>query len=402
MRIVDIKKDKYNLHFIKTNKFKTTLVKVIFSNNLKKEELTIRNLLLNNLLFSSAKYNTLRKMAIKKDDLFGIDLYSKTYKRGSLALSEISLTALSDKYTEKGSLKKGLEFMFDIINNPNTKDNKFDDVAFKINYDRLKTSIINEEDDPMFCAYKGFKEMIGNDKIYGTSSLGTIKDLEKKTPSSLYNYYKKFLSENQIDIYVVGNFNEKEIEKVFENNINWTNRNSSYQSKIIMGGNINNLTEHEKLYDGIIYNIILGNSPNSKLFQNVREKYSLAYSISSSINRLEGSFFIYAGISYDNVDKTKQEIYKQIEDMKQGKFLKKDVKDAKQAILSIMKEIDEYPGSMLDHYMNYLYFGNEKLVTQKEEINKITKEDIVRVANKINIDTIFVLKEETNGKNKSK
>lgn len=66
MRIVDIKKDKYNLHFIKTNKFKTTLVKVIFSNNLKKEELTIRNLLLNNLLFSSAKYNTLRKMAIKK------------------------------------------------------------------------------------------------------------------------------------------------------------------------------------------------------------------------------------------------------------------------------------------------------------------------------------------------
>ena len=58
-------------------------------------------------------------MAIKKDDLFGIDLYSKTYKRGSLALSEISLTALSDKYTEKGSLKKGLEFMFDIINNPN-------------------------------------------------------------------------------------------------------------------------------------------------------------------------------------------------------------------------------------------------------------------------------------------
>ena len=116
MRIVDIKKDKYNLHFIKTNKFKTTLVKVIFSNNLKKEELTIRNLLLNNLLFSSAKYNTLRKMAIKKDDLFGIDLYSKTYKRGSLALSEISLTALSDKYTEKGSLKKGLEFMFDITN----------------------------------------------------------------------------------------------------------------------------------------------------------------------------------------------------------------------------------------------------------------------------------------------
>lgn len=422
MKVIDINKNKYNLHFIQTNKFKTTLIKVVFSSDIKKEELAIRNLLLNNLLFSSARYNTLRKMAIQKDELFGIDLYCKTYKRGTLALSEINLTSLADKYIEKGSLKKGLEFLFDIINNPNIKNNQFDETAFKINYDRLKTAITNEENDPLFCAYKEFKNMIGTNK-YGISSLGNIKDLEKITPSNLYKYYKKFLLENQVDIYIVGNTNQKELEEIIEKNIKWLKHKNTYQnkqetytknfqekeksskfnqSKLIMGGSIKELTQHEKLYEGIVYNIIIGNSPNSKLFQNVREKHSLAYSISSSINRLEGCFMIHAGISYKNKEQAKQEIYNQIENMKKGKFTNKELQDAKQAILSIMREIDEYPGSMLDHYINYLYFGNEKLKIQKEEIKKITKEDIIKVANKINIDTVFVLKEEQNGNTKSK
>ena len=49
--------------------------------------------------------------------------------------------------------------------------------------------------------------------------------------------------------------------------------------------------------------------------------------------------------------------------------------------------------------MNYLYFENEKLSKQNEEINKVTKEDVVRVANKINIDTVYLLKEQSNEKN---
>ena len=78
------------------------------------------------------------------------------------------------------------------------------------------------------------------------------------------------------------------------------------------------------------------------------------------------------------------------------KISSKSLKDAKEVVLSIIKEVDEYPGAILDHYFNFLYLENESLKKQKEEIKKITKEDIVRVANKINIDTIFLLKEGQN------
>lgn len=419
MRIKDIDKKGYKLHLIKTNKFKTVLVKIVFWNKIKKEELALRNLLVNSLLFSSKNYDTPRKMAIKSDELFSMDLYNKTYRRGNYVLSEINVSLIEDKYSSEGVLKQGIEFLFDIVNNPHVEDNKFDIKSFKVNYGRLETAIRNESENPSYYAYKRFKEEIGSDKTFTNSLLGTIEELSKITEENLYDYYKKFINENFIDIYVVGNINFKELEKLIEDNFKPNEREIKYslkevsyekeftsleedskynQSKLLLGASLSKLTKHEKLYEAILYNIILGNSPNSKLFQNVREKKSFAYSIASSINRLDGLLYIYVGISSKNKEETKEEVLKQIEEMKQGKFTEANIKNAKQVILSVIKEVDEYPGAILDHYMNYLYFGNEKLVNQKQEIKKIRKEDIVKVANKINIDTIYLLKESSNEK----
>ena len=87
--IKDIKKDGYNIHIIKTNKFKTVTVKLVFWNELKEEELTIRNLLADNLLFSSKKYNDNRKLCIKRQDLYNAGIYSSTYRNGTQIITEI-------------------------------------------------------------------------------------------------------------------------------------------------------------------------------------------------------------------------------------------------------------------------------------------------------------------------
>ena len=241
-----------------------------------------------------------------------------------------------------------------------------------------------------------------------------MEEVENITPSSLYEYYKTFFDDNHIDIYVLGNIEEKDILdidkylKFGSNRISYTSTYVNYekdysekeedskfnQSKLFMGGSIKSLTEHEKKYESIIYNIILGNSPTSKLFQNIREKMSYAYTISSSINRLDGMFVISAGISSKNYESTKNEVMNQIKEMKQGFFNDKDINDAKEVILSIIEEINDNPWSIIDHYNNYLYFGADTIENQIQEINKIQKDDIVNVANKINIDTVFLLKED--------
>ena len=418
MNFKKIEKNGYNLHLIKNKNFKTIIVKIMIWNNIKKEDLVYRNMLMKNLLFSSKKYNTNRKMSIQKEELYGAEIMGETYRKGTQIITEFSLLTIEDKYTEQGNFKKSLEFLFECLNNPNIKNNKFDETSFKIIKEEIKSQIKNEKENPSLQSYKKYKELIGKDKVFTGTVLGSIKDLNKVTEENLYKYYKNFFNNNHIDIVILGNINnsiEKEIEKYINlkpKNIPYEKISSDYetefkekeessrfnQSKLIMGSSIKSLTEKEKKYDLIIYNIILGSSPTSKLFQNVREKSSLAYSISSSVNRLDGMFIIHAGISSKNYKKTKEEILKQIENMKKGDFKEEEIHDAKEVVLSIIKEINDSPWSIIDHYINNIYFGAEPLKIQKERVMSITKANILNVANKINIDTIFLLKEDQNEK----
>lgn len=414
MKIKTLDKNGYRLHLIKSNNFKTISFKIVFWNELKKEDLAYRNMLVNNLLFSSHKYNTNRKIAIRKEELYSADIYGKTYRKGTQIVTEICLSSIEDKFAEEGNFRESLEFLFDCINNPNINNGAFDETSFNITKDNITNSIKSEKENPNFEAYQKYKELIGKDKVFVGSILGTLEEVENITPSSLYEYYKTFFDDNHIDIYVLGSVEEKDILdidkylKFGSNRISYTSTYVNYekdysekeedskfnQSKLFMGGSIKSLTEHEKKYESIIYNIILGNSPTSKLFQNIREKMSYAYTISSSINRLDGMFVISAGISSKNYESTKNEVMNQIKEMKQGLFNDKDINDAKEVILSIIEEINDNPWSIIDHYNNYLYFGADTIENQIQEINKIQKDDIVNVANKINIDTVFLLKED--------
>ncbi len=414
-----INKDGYKLHILKTDKFKSITVKLVFWNKLNEEELSLRNLLADNLLFSSARYKDNRSISIRKQDLYSTSVYNSTYRNGTQIITEFCLSCIDDKYTEIGNFTSSLEFLFDCINNPNISNQAFDINSFNITKERLKTAIKNETDNPSYYSYKRYKQIIGNKDILNGSILGSLEELEKITPSILYDYYQSFFASNHLDIYILGNIEEEIVKSVIDKNIGfktdvfYSSSATDYQkeftedvedskfnqSKLIMGGSIKNLSEKAKKYDAIIYNIILGNSPNSKLFQTVREKKSYAYTISSSINRLDGMFMISAGISYKNYEDTKNEIYKQLALMKNGSFSLKSIKNAKEVVLSILKEVEDSPNSMIDHFHNYLYNGADTIKKQIECINSITKEDIINVAKKIDIDTIYLLKEDEHGKN---
>lgn len=419
MQIKKIEKEGYNLHLLKTQNFKTISVKVIFWEKIIKEELTSRNLLINNLLFSSKKYPTNKEVTITKENLYGVGIGGGIHRKGNNVFSEFSLSVIEEKYTEKGLFEKSLEFFFEMILNPNIIDNKFEKDSYEINYESLKTDLKMANENPSFYSFLEYKKLLDKDKEFALSVDGTLEDLKKITPESLYEYYNKFITTNNIDILVAGNIDFEEIEKIitklfipksrtrkidnmpltyekeFTENIIKTNFS---QSKLIMGSTLNKLTEEEKKYSLLVYNIILGNSPNSKLFKNIREKHSYAYNISSNFNRLDGIYYISAGISKNNYQHVKEEILKEIEKLKEGKFTQKEIKNAKETLFGVLKEIKDHQGAICDHYFSKQYFQSEDLEIQKEKIKNLTKEDILKVAKKINIDTILLVEEKENEK----
>ena len=139
-----------------------------------------------------------------------------------------------------------------------------------------------------------------------------------------------------------------------------------------------------------VYNAILGGGANSKLFQNVREKASLAYSAGSMYIKQKRNIIIRSEI--ENYDKALEIIKKQIEDMKQGEFSDKDIQNAKELIIASIKSMQDEQDSEISYC-----FGRELMrenIDTEEDIRNIeqvTKEQIVKIAKSVQINTIYFL-----------
>ena len=166
------------------------------------------------------------------------------------------------------------------------------------------------------------------------------------------------------------------------------------QGKIVIGLDLH-LENENQMYDTVVYNAILGGSANSKMFQEVREKASLAYTAGSNYIRYKSNIFIKCGIEIKNYQKAMEIIKKQLEDMKNGIFTDEDIANAKKGIISGIKSIDDEQ----DTQITYL-FGHEitNINTTEDEyiekINNVTKEDIIKVAQSIAINTVYFLKNQ--------
>ena len=165
------------------------------------------------------------------------------------------------------------------------------------------------------------------------------------------------------------------------------------QGKITIGLDLH-LDNEKQQYDVMVYNAILGGTANSKMFQEVREKASLAYSASSSYVRYKSNIFIKCGIEIKNYEKAINIIRKQLEDMKNGMFSDKDIENAKKGIISGIKGINDEQDTEITYYFGQeLTDAKTSLEEYIEKIQKVTKQDIVKIANSVSVNTIYFLKD---------
>ena len=163
------------------------------------------------------------------------------------------------------------------------------------------------------------------------------------------------------------------------------------QSQLVMGYKLSNLSDFELRYVLNVYSYILGGGPDSKLFKNVREKNSLCYSISSTGQPLNSILIVSAGIDAKNFDKTVSLVKKQVKQMIKGDFSDDDIIKAKVTYLNSLKELEDNPQSILSMYVGMEYLNSHDMDMRINNINKVTKSDVVSLANKVHLDTIYLL-----------
>ena len=410
----------YNLHMLKTDKFKTITIDLIFRKKVKKEEITITNFLADILTFSSKNYKTRREMAIKQQDLYACELDFSCYRLGNYYNTDISLMCLNEKYTEKGMLKETINYLSDIIFNPNIENNKFDKTSFEI----IKNNTIKQiesikEDTRKYSLVKMLEKMGPNEK-YSLHGFGYIEDLDKINEENLYDYYKEYIRTSGLDIFIIGDIDFKEIEEIFKNNFKFNIYHKkendfvinhkkirkipktivesypSAQAKLSIGCKLNDLTEFERNYALTIFNMILGGSSESKLFRNVREKNSLCYYISSNSNKIDNLLFITSGITKNNMKKVVSLVKKELKNIQNGNITPEEIEKAKVKYISMVEEMYDYPSQIISYYYASEILNSDLPEERKKMVDKVTKEDIISVSKKLHIDTIYLLGGEDN------
>jgi predicted Zn-dependent peptidase len=145
-----------------------------------------------------------------------------------------------------------------------------------------------------------------------------------------------------------------------------------------------------------VYNGILGGGIHSKLFQNVREKASLAYYIFSRLEKFKGLMLISGGVEAENRDKTVDIVMSQLDEIKKGNISDYEMNSTLKTIETGMKSLKDNQLHIVDFYLSqFIVNTNDDFDTIIEKVKKVTKDDVVRVAGRIRLDTVYFLAPET-------
>lgn len=409
------------LHTIKTEKFKTNLIAIMLTTKLNRENVT-KNALVPAVLRRGTKNLTTQEEINKKlEEMYGASLDCGLDKTGDNQVLKFYIETVNDEFLPQEAenmLKTSLEKIFEFVFNPYLENGCFKKEYVEQEKENIKQIIDGKIDNKARYSLDRCIEEMYKDKPYGLYKYGYVEDMKNINEKNLYEYYQQLINECKIDIFVSGII-DGETENIIKNNeniIKLKDREPQYnepeiiakrtekendvqesmdvtQGKLIIGMDLD-IDDDNLRFDVMIYNSIFGGSANSKLFQNVREKASLAYTASSSYYRLKNNIFINCGIEIKNYEKALEIIKQQIEDMKKGDFTDEEVENAKKGIIASIKTIDDEQDTEITYFFSQELSKSKCNIEQyMQKISEVTTDKVVDVANKVSINTVYFLKD---------
>lgn len=413
-----IDKKSYHIHTLKTNRFKQSKIEIFFRVNATKDNLHLYTFLCDLLNHSCKEWPTKRELILKAKDLYNTYFSFRNILIGETVLFYATTTFINPEHIdEKDYLDKVVKSFFSFVLNPNVINNEFDKTAFNVVKNNIIMDIKSIDEDPDRKAMEKAFKLMDEDSISSTSLLGSIDQIEKITPESIYNVYKDIINNSNVDIFVSGNIDMDNIvfliDKYYKNNYIRTNNYNYFvenkevrkiqkrvdqdnfdQSQLVCLFNINDVTDYERNIVFWVLNFILGNGGlNCKLYKYIREDNSLCYRISSLYLRYDNILCISSALAYENVEKTIKLIGKAIKEMQKGIFTEEDIIDAKKNMFMSLDIQVKNPWAVLNSLEIKYFTGSYDLEEKRKFLEKVTKEDIIKLAKKIKPNTYYCLRE---------
>ena len=398
------------LHVENTNKFKDVTVSIRFLTDLLTDKATIRSLLGMLLVDRTLKYDTKQKLQRQLDLLYGANVYHKVTGYGKGHVLEIKSQVLNERYTKEPLLKDQFELLSEVIMRPLLNEITFEEAKrlLKEKFDRYFES-------PSSYASKKLLEYGAINDPLSIYAAGEVDYIENITLDDVLVEYQNLISNNQVDIFVVGDVNEDEVVSLAKEYLplQSVKLDESYymiqsqeyacgkETKDIQQSILSLLyrtgvnIQHPDYWALRIVNGMFGAFPVSYLFQEVREKRSLCYSIYSSIIAYDGALVVQTGIDKQNIELAQELIGQQLLRLQQNDFSDELVIITKEMLKNGLLTIEDGVSSLIGlGYQSILLDKKQTLESFIEQIDRVSREDILRVVQQLQLQYTFVLEQE--------
>lgn len=414
-----------NLHLINNEKFKGIYLSFNYTLDIRKEDISKFSVLTSILSKSSKKYKNQAEIEKHLFNLYGSTFDTSVQKLGDLYNIEFSMEFLNKKYLNNNEdmLIPCLEFLNELIYNPIFKDSNLSLEMFEREKESILYKVKARKDDKMQYAISQTENLMSNDTLFGGYIYGNEEILQNLTTEDILSAYNTLINSSSINIVISGNLEgyknietivknvlqenidksiryiDLEVNKGFSNNkyIEKCEKQDINQAILTFGLRIKDSTIDD-FYKAMLYNTILGGTASSKLFQNFREKESLAYTVRSKYYRFKNLIIIYAGIDKENFEKAKMVIQKELDNMKNN-ITDEEFNSSKENLLS---DVNQWNDSKITiakmMFSNIMSFKNdaETLNEMYKKLSNITLGDIKEIADRVYIDKVYLLGGDSN------
>lgn len=402
-----------DINLVKTDRFKKIKMSISFILPFKKEYIIYSNLLSSMLLNTSMKYKTRKEIRDELDYLYGSVISTKQTVYGNLFINEFILSFITPKYTEENMYEKTFNIFEELLFNPNVKENKFNEKEFNINKQNIIKNIESLKEINYISASSEYNKIMFKNTPYEYTPLSLINKYKEVTNEEIYKFYKTLILDSNFKIVVVGNFEEdivckylskikckltKHIHKLPQIILKDTKvdkiktkhiKRDSFQSDLLVGYILNNLTKREREYVLPIYNIILGGMNNSVLFVNVREEKSLCYSIFSYIHKVVPALTIESGINKYKYNEAMDAIKKSVSLMNNKENITNLFKNAINTLNMSLNDFYDDIEKIRNYQIYKEIYGLKSIEKRRSEFNSVTVDEVLSLNKKLCLSTIF-------------
>ncbi len=398
---------------ITDKRYKKNLISVAFSTQLSEDTAT-ENVIVPVLLTKcNSKLPTYKAFNNKMSRLYASGIGGTAGRQYDLQTISFGAYYLDDIYALSGEKMTGImtDILIDCLTSPVTENGVFSEEFVELEKKTVIDNIETAINDKRSYAIERAMKTICKGEPASVCSYGTVEKAKLITPDSAYKAYRRMLETMPCEIICTGcsDFDgvaEKfaaAFEKAGRHDIEnttialspvktqteeVTERLTVNQSKLVLG--FKSHSDDDAAL--VLLQKIFGGTTSSKLFRNVREKMSLCYYCSAARNDLKGIMLVNSGVENENIEKTKEAVIDQLEEIKNGNFTNEDINFAEMAIKNDFKSVADSAGNVSNWYFDCI--RKNDIVTPEEKLGRylgVSKERIIAAAKSMVLDSVYVL-----------